>query len=88
MRGRTEHGGEANIHDGVFVVVEEAAGLPAGTVVLALLEGDEVTVKSLFRKNSHMFLAAEGPDHEDIEEVGWGKVEVQGRVMYVIHTTS
>ncbi len=75
---------DAKISDGDLVVVEQEEDPPDGTIVVALLEGDEVTVKRLYRKNSHVLLVAESPEHEDIE-VGWGEVEVQGRVVYVIH---
>jgi repressor LexA len=75
---------EASIHDGDLVVVEEDPDPADGTIVVALLAEDEVTVKRLYRKNSHVLLVAESPDHEDIE-VEWGEVQVQGRVMYVIH---
>lgn len=74
----------ASIHDGDLVVVEEDPDPADGTIVVALLAEDEVTVKRLYRKNSHVLLVAESPDHEDIE-VEWGEVQVQGRVMYVIH---
>jgi repressor LexA len=74
----------AKISDGDLVVVEAEEDPPDGAIVVALLEGDEVTVKRLYRKNSHVLLVAESPDHEDID-VQWGEVQVQGRVVYVIH---
>lgn len=77
----------ASIHDGDLVVVEEDPDPADGAIVVALLAEDEVTVKRLYRKNSHILLVAESPDHENIE-VGWGEVQVQGRVMYVIHAAS
>jgi repressor LexA len=77
----------AKISDGDLVVVEEEKDPPDGAIVVALLAGDEVTVKRLYRKNSHVLLVAESTDHEDIE-VEWGEVEVQGRVVYVIHAAT
>jgi len=74
----------AKISDGDLVVVEAEEDPPDGTIVVALLAGDEVAVKRLYRKNSHVLLVAESPDHEDIE-AEWGEVQVQGRVVYVIH---
>lgn len=74
---------DAGIHDGDLLVIEETEDPPDGAIVVALLEGEEVTVKRLYRKNSHVMLVAESPDHEDIE-VGWGEVEVQGKVVWVL----
>lgn len=74
----------ASIHDGDLVVVEEDTDPADGEIVVALLAEEEVTVKRLYRKNIHVLLVAESPDHEDIE-VEWGEVEVQGRVVYIIH---
>lgn len=74
----------ASIHDGDLVIVEEDGDPPDGTIVVALLPEEEVTVKRLYRKNSHVLLVAENPVYEDIE-VEWGGVEVHGRVVYVIH---
>ena len=76
---------EARIHDGDLVVVEEDPDPPDGSVVVALLAGDEVTIKRLYRRNGSVKLKAESADHEDIV-VPWGEVEIQGRVVASIHS--
>jgi repressor LexA len=77
---------EAKISDGDLVVVEPDSAPEDGAIVVALLSNGEVTVKRISRKNSHVLLRAESPNHSNIE-VEWGEVEVQGRVVYVIHST-
>lgn len=75
----------AGIHDGDLLVVEEHESPPEGAVVVALLgEGEEVTVKRLYRENGRVRLRPANHDHEDIV-VPAEKVRVQGRVVYVIH---
>lgn len=75
----------AHISDGDLLIVEEDEDPPDGTVVAALLaDGDEVTVKRLYREGKNVRLRPENGDHEDIV-VGVGGVTVQGRVVYVVH---
>jgi repressor LexA len=45
---------DAKISDGDLVVVEADEDPPDGSVVVALLEGDEVTVKRLYRHDRHV----------------------------------
>ena len=75
---------DARIHDGDLVVVEEDTDPPEGTVVVALLAEDEVTVKRFYRQNGAVRLKAESAGHEDIV-VERGEVEIQGRVVAAIH---
>jgi repressor LexA len=74
----------ARIDDGDLLVVEEDEDPPDGAVVVALLEGEEVTVKRLHREGRYVRLKPENGDHEDIV-VPAGEVRVQGRVVYVVH---
>lgn len=84
---------EAHIAEGDLLIVEEAEDPPDGTIVVALLADDggepsEVTVKRLYRRRedskTYIVLKPENPFHEEIvcEE---GEVQVQGRVVYVVH---
>lgn len=84
---------EAHIMEGDLLIVEEEVDPPDGTIVVALLcdgagEPSEVTVKRLYRRQnngkSQIILSPENTLHEDIvcEE---GEVEVQGKVVYVVH---
>jgi repressor LexA len=75
----------ARIEDGDLLMVEEDEDPPDGTVVVALLnEGEEVTVKKLYREGEMVRLKPQNGEHEDIV-VSTDEVKVQGRVVYVVH---
>ncbi|BBL79466.1 LexA repressor [Rubrobacter xylanophilus] len=75
----------AHIADGDLLVVEEDEDPPDGSVVVALLRnGEEVTVKRLYREGEMVRLRAENGGHEDLL-VPEEDLKVQGRVVYVIH---
>lgn len=76
---------DVSIHDGDLVVVEDDLDPPDGSIVVALLEGEEVTVKKLYRQNGSVRLRAESASHEDIV-VPFGEVQIQGRVVASIHS--
>ena len=75
----------AHIADGDLLVIEEDEDPPDGTVVAALIgNGDEVTVKRLYREGALLRLRPENGDHEDLV-VPAENVKMQGRVVYVVH---
>ena len=80
----------ANIHDGDLLVIEECEDPPEGAIVVALLEGEEVTVKRIYRDSGRdgssgsVRLRPENPNHEEIV-LPAGQVQVQGRVVWVLH---
>ena len=75
----------AGIEDGDLLVVEEDEAPSDGAVVVALLgEGDEVTVKRLYREGEAVRLRPENGEHEEIV-VAADEVRLQGRVVYVVH---
>ena len=75
----------ARIEDGDLLVVEENESPPDGTVVVALLgNGEEVTVKRLYREGESVRLRPQNGGHEDIV-VPAEEVRVQGEVVYVVH---
>src|SRR5215207_1526378 len=75
----------ARIEDGDLLVVEEGEIPPDGAVVVALLsDGDEVTVKRLYREGAKVRLRPENGEHKEIL-VPADEVRVQGRVVYVVH---
>jgi repressor LexA len=74
----------ANIHDGDLLVVEDSEDPPEGAIVVALLESEEVTVKRLYRENGYVRLRPDNPDYEEIV-VASGAVQVQGKVVWVLH---
>ncbi len=75
----------AGIDDGDLLVIEEDEDPPDGTVVVALLyNGEEVTVKRLYREDELVRLSPENGDHEDLVVLA-GDVIIQGSVVYVVH---
>jgi repressor LexA len=75
----------AGIEDGDLLVVEEDETPREGAVVVALLgDGDEVTVKRLYREGESVRLRPENGEHEEIV-VPADEVRLQGRVVYVVH---
>ena len=83
----------AHIADGDLLVVEEDEDPPDGAVVAALIgDGEEVTVKRLYRERGEargeagdlLRLKPENGDHEDLV-VRAEDAKIQGRVVYVVH---
>lgn len=75
----------AGIEDGDMLVVEENEDPPDGTVIVALIgNGDEVTVKKLYREGEMVRLVPKNGSHRDIV-LPADEVTVQGEVVYVIH---
>lgn len=75
----------ARIEDGDLLVVEEDEAPPDGAVIVALLrDGEEVTVKRIYRDGEKVRLRPENGDHEELI-LPAGDVRVQGRVVYVVH---
>jgi repressor LexA len=76
----------ARIEDGDLLVVEEDEAPPDGAVIVALLrDGEEVTVKRIYREEGNRVrLRPENGDHEELV-LPAEDVRVQGRVFYVLH---
>lgn len=75
----------AGIEDGDVLVVEEREAPPDGSVVVALLdEGEEVTVKRLYRDGETVRLVPQNGHHEEIV-VSAEEVRLQGEVVLVLH---
>jgi repressor LexA len=76
---------EARIEDGDLLVVEEDEDPPDGTVVVALLRnGEEVTVKRLYREERMVKLEPANGEHRALL-VPAEEVRVQGKVIWVFH---
>jgi repressor LexA len=68
-----------------LLIVEENEGPPDGTVVVALLrDGEEVTVKKLYREGEMVRLKPQNGAHEDLVILAQ-EVRLQGRGVHVIH---
>src|SRR5918911_3724738 len=76
----------ARIEDEDLLVVEEDEAPPDGAVIVALLrDGEEVTVKRLYReRENRVRLRPENGDHEELV-LPAEDVRIQGRVVYVVH---
>lgn len=77
----------ARIEDGDLLVVEEDESPSDGSIVVVLLrEGEEVTVKRLYREGETLRLRPDAPQGEYEEMVvPAAEARVQGRVVYVLH---
>ena len=73
----------AGIEDGDQLLIVADPSPPDGTVVAALLSGERVTVKRLFREGETIRLRAENGGHKDIVAPA-EEVEVQGRVELIL----
>ena len=80
LRVRGESMLYAGILPGDLVVVHRQEDLRNGDIVVALFE-DEATVKTLRRKNGHVWLMPENPEYEPIDGDG---AALLGRVVAVI----
>jgi len=74
----------ARIDDGDLLVVEEDEDPSDGAVVVALLGGEQVTVKRLYREGETVRLRPQNGEHEDLVMPA-DRVRIQGRVKYVVH---
>ena len=73
----------AGIEDGDLLLVAADPSPPDGTIVAALIGGERVTVKRLFREGENVRLRAENGEHRDIVAPA-EDVEVQGRVELIL----
>ena len=77
----------ARIEEGDLLLVEENEDPPNGTVVVALLHGEKVTVKRIYREGAVVRLRPHNGEHRDIV-VPAEEVRIQGEVVYVLHPPS
>ncbi|MEJ7631468.1 MAG: transcriptional repressor LexA [Rubrobacteraceae bacterium] len=73
----------AGIEDGDQLLIVADPSPPDGTIVAALIGGERVTVKRLFREGENVRLRAENGEHKDIVAPA-EDVEVQGRVELIL----
>jgi repressor LexA len=74
----------ARIEEGDLLLVEENEDPPNGTVVVALLDSEKVTVKRLYREGATVRLRPHNGEHPDIV-VPAEEVRIQGEIVYVLH---
>ena len=80
LRVRGESMRDAGILPGDLVVVHQQPDANSGEIVVALFE-DEATVKTLRRKDGHVWLMPENPEYEPIDGDG---CSILGKVVAVV----
>jgi len=85
MEGKCDSMIEAGINDGDVVVIREQRTAENGDIVVALVEGDEATLKRYRRKNGMIALEAANPAYET-RLLNEDQVTVQGRLVGLIRT--
>jgi repressor LexA len=71
---------DAGIHDGDMVVIERCDTAENGTIVVALIDNSEVTLKRLRRKGDSIALEPANPAHKT-RIFGPDRVRIQGRLV-------
>jgi repressor LexA len=74
---------DEQIRDGDFVIVEDRKTAENGEMVIALLEGSDVTLKKFYRENGHVRLQPANPAMTPIV-VNADRVQVRGVVIGVM----
>ncbi len=74
---------DVGIHDGDTVIIQRCDTAETGAIVVALIDGQEVTLKRLRRKGKSVALEAANPDYE-IRIFPPDRVKIQGRLIGLI----
>jgi repressor LexA len=74
---------DEQIKDGDFVIVEDRRTAENGEMVIALIDGSDVTLKKFYRENGHIRLQPANPAMQPIL-VDPGQVQIQGVVVGVM----
>lgn len=74
---------EAGILDGDYVIIERCENAPDGTIVVALVDREEATLKTLRRKGSTVALEPANR-HYETRIYGPDRVQVQGRLVGLV----
>jgi repressor LexA len=74
---------DAGIHDGDIVIIRQTDTAENGDIVVALVEGEEATLKKLRKRGSAVALEAANPKYETLI-FGPDQVDIQGRLVGLI----
>jgi len=74
---------EENICDGDLVICEKCQKVPSGTIVVALINGQEATLKRIYYEKDKICLKPANKDH-DVQIDKPAEVEIQGKCMGLI----
>ena len=75
----------AGINSGDRVIIQEVADAPNGTIVVALIDNEEVTLKYLYKKDGSIALKPANPNYET-RIFAPERVRVQGRIAMLIRS--
>lgn len=76
---------QAGIHDGDTVIIERCDNAPAGTIIVALVDGEEVTLKRLRKAGNKIVLEPENDAYEP-QILDSQRVQIQGRLVGLMRT--
>lgn len=76
---------DAGIHSGDTVIIRRSDRAENGRIVVALVDGGEVTLKRLRRKDGMIILQAENPAYDD-RTLPEDRVQIQGELASLIRT--
>jgi repressor LexA len=71
---------EAGIHDGDTVIIQQCDGVENGTIAVALIDEQEVTLKSLYKKGNVVDLVPANHNYKTMTYPS-GRVRVQGKLV-------
>jgi len=74
---------EEHIQDGDFVIIEERAGARDGEMVIALIDGENATLKKFYREQEMIRLQPAHPTLEPIR-VREDRITIQGVVVGIM----
>ena len=74
---------EAGIHDGDTVIIRQSDTASNGEIVVALVDDEEATLKTLWKRNGQVELEAANPAYET-RTFGPDRVSVQGKLVGLI----
>ena len=75
----------AGINDGDTVIIKECNAAEDGAIVVALVDGEEVTLKRIKREKGKVLLIPENDDHET-RTFEANRVQIQGRLAGLMRT--
>lgn len=76
---------KAGINDGDTVIIKKSEQANDGDIVVALVDGEEVTLKRLKRKDGKVILIPENDDYED-QVYSPEQVQIQGKLTSLMRT--
>ena len=78
---------EENIYDGDLVMCEKCQNISNGTIVVALVNRQEATLKRIFYEKGEVYLKPANKDHK-VQVYNTDEVEVQGKYIGLIRLSS